>query len=363
MKTKCITKIFTPLVWLLLCIISNIACAQVAGANKFSAHAGLRPGPDTADHSPAMVTTLAGTGISGGTDGKAAEATFNGPSGIVADRYGNLYIAEIYNHKIRKIAQDGVVTTFAGSGSPGSADGSDTGASFNGPCALAVDAAGNLFVADRGNQKIRRITSAGVVTTFAGSGNIGGNDGTGAAASFNWPTGIATDTVGNVYVADYMNYKIRKISPAGDVSTVVTSLPIWPAGLTTDVAGNVYATELNNNKILKITPAGIVTTFAGNFRQGSTDATGTAASFNLPIGIVMGPPGDLYVTEQGTHIIRRITPDGVVTTVAGNGSAGSNDGAGKAASFNLPVGIACDAAGNVYIADQSNNKIRSIIVR
>ena len=211
------------------------------------------------------------------------------------------------------------VTTLAGSGSQGSANGTGTAAAFYLPTDVALDGSGNMYVADYNNHLIRKITSAGVVTTFAGSGSEGSADGTGTAASFNQPVGVAVDGSGNVYVADYTNHLIRKI-----------------------------------------TSAGVVTTLAGSGSQGSTNGTGTAASFYHPTGVAVDGSGNVYVGDAGNHLIRKITSAGVVTTLAGSGSLGSANGEGTAASFNYPSGVAVDGSGNVYVGDWGNHLIRKI---
>jgi streptogramin lyase len=212
-----------------------------------------------------------------------------------------------------------VVTTLAGSGSAGSTNGTGTAASFNQPYGVAVDASGNVYVAEYAGSLIRKITSGGVVTTLAGSGSAGADNGTGTAASFYYPVGVAVDASGNVYVAD---------------------------------AGN--------NLIRKITSGGVVTTLAGTGSAGADNGTGTAASFSNPIGVWVDASGNVYVADEYNNLIRKITSGGVVTTLAGSGSAGAGNGTGTAASFYSPTGVAVDTSGNVYVADANNNLIRKI---
>ena len=318
------------------------------------------------------VTTFAGSGIQGETDGTGTSARFFTPLGVAVDASGNVYVAERNNNKIRKITSAGVVTTFAGSGAAGSTNATGTSASFQSPHGLAVDASNNIYVADYDNHKIRKITPAGVVTTFAGSGTAGSTDATGISASFNNPIGVAVDASGNVYVADYSNHRIRKITPAGVVTTLAgsgtagstdatgTSASFYyPTGVAVDASGNVYVGDLLNNKIRKITSAGVVTTFAGSGAQGSTDATGTSASFKNPSYITRDASGNLYVADNTNYKIRKITSTGVVTTLAGSGSSGSTDAIGTSASFKAPSGVAV-LSGNLYVADNTNYKIRKI---
>ena len=322
---------------------------------------------------PAVVTTLAGSGFEGSIDGIASGAAFNRPTGVAVDGSGNIYVADNFNNKIRKITAEGVVTTLAGSGAPGASDGTGSGATFNRPAGIAVDGSGNVYVAD-GNNKIRKITSAGVVTTLAGSGAPGASDGTGSGASFSNPVGVAVDGNGNVYVGDYGNHKIRKITPAGVVTTLAGSGAPGasdgtgsgasfsnPSGVAVDATGNLYVADTSNNKIRKITASGNVTTLAGSGSYGSTDGQGTAARFYYPRGVAVDGNGNVYVGDEVSTIIRKITPTGVVTTLAGNpGWYGPYDGFGNASSFNRPFGVAVDGNGNVYVADTDNAKIRKI---
>jgi len=241
------------------------------------------------------------------------------PSGIVADSHGNLFITNFDANTILKTTiNGGAISVFAGNGSPGNANGTGTNASFNAPGGIAIDASDNLYVADQQGSLIRKISPAGLVTTFAGSGDIGAYNGPNLLSSFRNPDGLAIDKAGNLYVADTKNDLIRKIS------------------------------------------AGSVTTFAGNGTAGNQDGIGTAASFNYPTSITIDASGNLYVADYKSNLIRRITPSGVVSTVAGSGSAGSANGIGTAASFNAPLGLTIDGSGNLFITDAGNYLIRKI---
>jgi len=320
------------------------------------------------------VSTLAGSGTAGFADGTGTAAQFNSPYGVAVDATGNVYVADRINHSIRKITASGLVTILAGSGIAGFADGTGTAAQFNKPSDVAIDTAGNVYVADTYNQRIRKITASGAVTTLAGSGIAGFTDGTGTVALFNYPAGVAVDATGNVYVADESNNLIRKITASGDVMTLAgsgiggflngigTSSKFYhPKGIAVDGAGNVYVGDFTNNRIRKITPAGVVTSLAGYSATGFADGTGTAALFWGPAGVAVDTAGNVYVADVINNSIRKITASGIVTTLAGTtGTAGFADGTSTAAQFNYPFDVAVDGAGNVYVADSNNNRIRKI---
>ena len=321
-----------------------------------------------------VVSTFVGAGSSGSSNGTGTSASFNGPVGLSVDASGNIYVADRENHLIRKITPAGVVSTFAGSGSAGSANGTGTSASFRKPHDIAIDQSGNVYVADHDNHLIRKITSAGVVSTFAGSGSSGSANGTGTSASFNGPSGIAIGPNGNIYVTDKGNHLIRKITSAGVVSTFAGSGSAGsangtgtsasfrtPYNLNCDLSGNVYVADHDNHLIRKITSAGVVSTFAGSGSAGSANGTGTSASFNNPRDIDFDASGNIYVCDKTNQLIRKITSAGVVSTYAGSGSTGSTNATGTSASFNTPAGLVFDADDNLYISDYYNFLIRKIM--
>ena len=314
--------------------------------------------------------TSRGTNLPGATN---STFTFTAPAMIGTTSYGvrvtNAY-GDIACSVVLEVTYDYTWTTLAGSpGSPGAADGTGSAAQFSWPLGVAVDAGGNVYVADANNSTIRMITPAGAVSTLAGSlGAESDVDGTGSAAEFWDPWGIAVNGVGNLCVSDFQGETIREVTPAGVVTTLAGGLFDGPAGVAVDRAGNMYVADYGSQAIRKITPAGVVTTLAGSASvggnwgvTGSADGTGSAARFNQPLGVAVDGVGNVYVGDTGNGTIREVTPAGVVTTLAGNpGNLGSADGTGSAARFNQPEGVAVDGVGNLYVADRSNHTIRKI---
>jgi acid phosphatase type 7 len=321
-------------------------------------------------------TNLAGSpGSSGSADGTGRAAGFYSPMAVAGDSAGNVYVADGYNYTIRKITPAGVVTTLAGSArQQGTNDGSGSAARFYWPEGIAVDDSGNVYVADSNNNTVRKITPEGLVSTFAGTGGqTGTNDGVGSAARFNWPIGLALDRSGNLYVGDANNHTIRKITPAGVVTTLA-GMPRTtgtndgvgnaarfnePFGTAVDGQGNVYVADYYNHAIRKITPAGAVTTLAGAAGViGSNDGPGLLARFNSPTGVAVDSLGTVYVVDSLNYTMRKITPDGMVKTIAGlPGVTGTNDGCGGLARFSYPYGIAVVATSNLVVADTGNHRI------
>ncbi|ABG60028.1 T9SS type A sorting domain-containing protein [Cytophaga hutchinsonii] len=300
-------------------------------------------------------------------------AEFYGLSGLAFDNSGNLIVAGYQDHSIRKVNPSGIVSTIAGNGTSGLIDATGSAARFNLPAAVVLDAAQNIYIADNGNHCIRKITPAGVVITFAGSGTAGSNDGTGTAAQFNNPYGMAIDASGNLYVADSGNNLIRKITSSGVVTTIAgnttpgyvdgtgTAARFYlPVNITLDVSGNFFITDNRNHRIRKMTSAGVVSTVAGSGSAGYMNGTGVTAQFNRPYGIVVDAFSNLYVTDTNNGVIRKITSSGVVSTYAGTGTPGFADGPAANAQFQWPTGLTINASGDLYEADNETHRVRKV---
>jgi len=296
-------------------------------------------------------------------DGTGATAAFNGPGGIGLDAAGNIYVADGGNWRIRKVTPVGVVTTFAGIGP------------MQEMADVKLDAAGNVYATDGVRNVIWKFSSAGVASAFVGTVDVtGGADGAGAAAQFNSPGGMAIDANGTIYVADSGNNTIRKVTAGGVVTTIAGTAGVKgssdgtgaaasfyePSGLALDSAGNIYVADTGNNTIRKVTAGGVVTTFAGTARDMEIcqDGTGAGASFGAPAFLAFDTNGNLLVTDSDGELVRRITPDAVVTTCAGEpGMTDGDQGAGPKAGFSSPCGIAIDQNGNIYVTNSSGNTI------
>lgn len=320
-----------------------------------------------------IVTTIAGSGIKGFIDGYKEKAQFNWPTGVAMDGKGNIYVADFSNNLIRKISGSGDVITFAGSGHGAFADGKGMMAHLKGPDNIAIDKDGNIYVADADNFRIRKVAPDGVITTIAGSGIRGYKDGDGKTAMFAYPTGIAVDKDRLIYVADRGSHTIRKIVNDGSVYSIAgNGYPAYadgsgvkthfrePVSVAVDQAGVVYVADSGNNAIRKITTDGVVSTIAGGGSPGYKDGKGKDARFSWPTGIAADSVGNVYVCDSQNNRIRRITSEGIVSTVAGIGIPGFADGPGYNARFNFPTGIEVDKGGNIYVADSGNNRIRKI---
>jgi sugar lactone lactonase YvrE len=326
------------------------------------------------------VITLAGS-EEGFADGSGAEAQFSNAGDVAVDAEGNVYVADLSNNRVRKIAPDGTVTTLAGS-EAGYADGPASEALFEDLTGVAVGPSGVVYAANTGpagEMRVRVITPEGMVTTLAGSSRYGYKDGFGLDAQFQGRAGLAVDRAGNVYVADTINHRIRRISPEGEVTTLAGRPEAGyaagyadgpaaeakfqdPRSVAVDEAGNVYVTDAGNHCIRVIAPDGQVTTLAGAKEPGYVDGQGSEARFNFPRGIAMDAEGNLYVADMANHCIRKITPDGTVTTLAGSGEPGNADGPAGEAQFRVPEGITVDADGNLIVADTGNHRIRKVVL-
>lgn len=311
------------------------------------------------------VSTLAGTNV-GSDDGIGTAAQFNYPFGVAVDANGNLFVVDQGNHSIRKITSTGVVTTLTKSSTQ----------EFNRPSGIALDGFGNLYVTDANNHRIRKITPSGEISTIAGSGTSGSLDGTGTEAQFKEPHGLAIDVKGNIYVADLGNHSIRKITTSGVVTTIAgsgtagytegtgtTAQFSHPYSLTLDANENIYVADFSNHRIRKISPTREVTTFAGSEFYGNEDGPASQAEFKGPAGVAFDASGNLFVCDHINNNIRKISPSGIVTTFAGSGLSGDTDGPAATAKFYGAIGIASDASGNVYVTEFLNHRIRKIALQ
>jgi uncharacterized protein (TIGR03437 family) len=325
------------------------------------------------------ISTIAGNGSIGslGDGGPGQGASLSNPSGVAVDSAGNIYIADSNNYKIRRVSPDGTITTFAGTGQPGflGDGGPATAAEFIIPSGLSADAAGNVYVADTNSSRIRKISPNGTITTVAGSGSCCnlGDGGPAISAEINQPLDVTVDAAGNLFIADTQFSRVRKVTPAGVITTVAgngkfdysgdggpaTSAALnGPRGVAEDAAGNLYITDAC--RIRKVAPNGIITTVAGGSSCGYSGdgALAVNAKFSTLQGIAMDSAGNLYIADFGNSAIRKIA-NGIVTTIGGGGKDRNGDG-GPAinASLSGPSDIALDAAGNVYFADGSEDRVR-----
>jgi uncharacterized protein (TIGR03437 family) len=330
------------------------------------------------------ITTYAGNGAVSfsGDGGLASSAALNHPKGLAFDGSGNLYIADSDNYRVRQVSPTGVITTIAGTGNNVySGDGGNPlFASFSDLSGVAVDFSGNIYIADSSNRRIRKIAN-GIVTTIAGIGVQGfsGDGGPATSAMLGRAEAIAVDTGGNLYYADSVNQRIRKIASSGIISTVAgngvagysgdggpaTSASLnFPVGLALDSGGNIYIADANNSRVRKVTPSGIISTIAGNGQEGFSGDGGAAvsASLNLPSDVLVDGGGNLYIADAGNNRIRKVTSSGQISTIAGtvnNGFAGDGGPAAQA-TLNYPWGLAMDASGGLYLSEDSNSRVRKI---
>ena len=331
-----------------------------------------------------IINTIAGTtaGYSG-DNGLAVSCQLYSPCGIAFDTIGNLYIADFNNNVIRKVNTVGVITTVAGNGTAGfGGDGGiATSAQLNNPVDVKVDDSCNIYIAEQTGQRVRKVNSLGVINTIAGTGVFGfsGDGGQATLANLGTPEGIALDKAGNLYIAEYANNRIRKVNLSGVINTIAGNGTIgysgdWgqavlaqlknPSSIVIDELNNVYFTECGNNVVRKIDPTGIISTVAGNGTQGYTGdgSTATSASFSCPHGINVDAANNIFVSDANNNVIRKTSNIGIINTIAGNGTGGySGDGTtATLGQLNSPIGLACDKYGSLYIGDGVNNVIRKV---
>jgi sugar lactone lactonase YvrE len=333
-----------------------------------------------------IISTIAGNGNAGygGDGGKAIAAQLNSPLGVALDKNGNIYVADRFNHRIRKVWTDGQITTVAGNGIAGY--GGDGGpadaAALNSPVSVSVDGEGNLYIADLGNQRIRKVDPSGKILTIAGNGTAGfsGDGGAATNAQLNAPRGVCADGAGNILIADAGNHCIRKAGASGIITTIAGTPGIngfggdggnaagaklyGPYCVAADAAGNIYIADVDNQRIRKINTAGIITTVAGTGAGGYSGDGGpaTRAALYEPISVAADGAGNVYIADGWNERIRMVDAAGYISTVAGNGVTGfSGDGGlGTAAKLYHPYSVAVDGEGNIYVADNGNNRVRKV---
>ncbi|THA77375.1 hypothetical protein E6R60_07315 [Streptomyces sp. A0642] len=327
------------------------------------------------EHAARLISTVAGTATpEAAKDGKelARSTQLNGPYGVAVDRDGTLYICEHAGHRVRRVTTDGKISTVAGTGSPGrgAEEVSALSAALQHPRGVAVDSAGDLYIADAGNHRIRKVTMAdGKIRTFAGTGTGATDRALATATPLSTPHDVAVDSAGDVYIADYGNHQIRKVTADGKISTVVgkstygsapdgtpaTDAQLkYPSAVAVDSAGNLYIADSGNQRVRKVTKAdGKIRALAGT----------ASAPLNVSVGMAVDSAGDLYVADYGSHRITKVAADGKISTLVGTGAAGfDGDGelAAKAAKLNNPYGLAVDCVDSLYIADYSNARVRKV---
>ena len=331
---------------------------------------------------PGIITTVAGTGASSysGEGGLAISARLNAPDGLAFDSYGNLYIADTYNYRVRKVTPAGSTSPIAGTGLPGSAGngGPATQASLGYVTALAFDAAGNLYIVDYISNNVRKVTPSGTISMVAGGGT-GSDGGLATSAALAQPQGVAVDSTGNLVISEGGLNKIRKVTAAGIISTLAetgvagfsgdggpgaTAKLNNPSGLAGDAAGDLYVADTNNSRIRRLTLAGIITTVAGTGFAGFSGGGGSAisASLKTPFVVAVDPSGNLFIEDRSNYRLRKVTPAGIISTVAGSGSSSyTGDGCmALNAGFGDSYGIALDQAGDIFFPDAVNSVIREV---
>ncbi|MFJ4336535.1 RICIN domain-containing protein [Streptomyces sp. NPDC088915] len=338
-----------------------------------------------AEESAPPISTIAGTGTGGfgGDEGPAVSARLNYPYGIAVDGAGTLYFSDHGNHRIRKVTADGTITTIAGTGIAGY-KGDDVPAAstqLNWPRDVVVDGAGTVYIADSSNHRIRKVAADGTISTVAGTGRagFGGDGGPAASAQLNNPFGLAVDGTGVLYVAEYNGHRVRRITTDGKISTVAgtgvagskgdgglaTSAQLnRPQALAVNGAGDLYIADSGNHRIRKVAVDGRISTVAGTGTAGfgGDGEQATLAQLNSPLGVMADGTGALYIADSSNHRVRKVAPDGTISTVAGTGAAafGGDDGPAASAPLNNPVGLAVDRAGALHIADHVNHRIRKV---
>ncbi len=335
----------------------------------------------------ATINTIAGNGTAGylGDSGPATSAELNSPYGLVIDNAGNLYIADPANNRVRKVdLGTGTISTFAGNGAAGYSgdNGPATSAELQLPVGVALDTGGNLYIADEGNNVIRKVNTSGVITTVAGNNTEGysGDTGLATSASLYAPSGVAVDSSGNLFIADAGNNRVRKVTAStgvittiagtgtaaysGDNGAAVSATLNKPSAVIEGSTGNLYILDTGNNVVRLVNTTGTITTVAGNGTAGYSgdDGPATSATLHTPYGLNIDSSGNLYIADSGNNVVRIVSSAGIISTIAGTGTAGysGDNGAAISATLDNPQGVTIDSQGDVYVSDQSNNRVREV---
>ena len=355
----------------------SMASAALAMALVPMTQAGAVPVSAT---SPTL-SVIAGTGTDGSpTAGPATSSQLNQPYGVALDASGNVYIADSENNVIERVAPSGTLSIIAGNGTAGpptAGPAPATGSNLNGPSGVAVDSVGNVYIADAANHVIEKVTPSGTLSVIAGTGEQGSpTAGPATSSSFDYPTGVAVDASNNLYVADLFNNVVEKITPSGTLSifagTGTSGVPTagkatssqlsYPQGVAVDSVGNVYIADAANHVIEKVTPSGTLSIIAGNGTRGHpTAGPATSSNLNGPSGVAVDFAGNVVIADRDNNVVEKVTPSGTLSVIAGTGEPGSpTAGPATSSSFNYPTGVAVDASGNVYIADENNYLIEKV---
>ena len=355
----------------------SMASAALAMALVPMTQAGAVPVSAT---SPTL-SVIAGTGTDGSpTAGPATSSQLNQPYGVALDASGNVYIADSENNVIERVAPSGTLSIIAGNGTAGpptAGPAPATGSNLNGPSGVAVDSVGNVYIADAANHVIEKVTPSGTLSVIAGTGEQGSpTAGPATSSSFDYPTGVAVDASNNLYVADLFNNVVEKITPSGTLSifagTGTSGVPTagkatssqlsYPQGVAVDSTGNLYIADTGNNVVEKVTSSGTLSIIAGNGTRGHpTAGPATSSNLNGPSGVAVDFAGNVVIADRDNNVVEKVTPSGTLSVIAGTGEPGSpTAGPATSSSFNYPTGVAVDASGNVYIADENNYLIEKV---